>query len=293
MDQHQKEVKAIDHPLIAAGMALARVHANPHQGGRSFVFAPKPGGGVEIVYLEAPDHPARKSGTITVKDVDSFIEATERHKDNNYTVVYASLQPVQFTAVLNDHQSGELAASDYKGGQFRDHRVVFPLEHSKEWLLWEKQDGKHFEGQEAFAYFIEDNLPDFQKPAGAAMLDIALNFRAKVSVSYKGATRLQNGSVELNYTETVEGNAGPSGRITIPEEFTLMIPVWAGLDQEKHQLEARLRYRVQGGQLRIWYDLNRPHKVVEKAFAKTLHKIETTLGDKTPIVFGAPGEVCR
>lgn len=115
--------------------------------------------------------------------------------------------------------------------------------------------------------------------------DIALNFKASKQVSYKGATRLQNGTVDIAYSEQVEGGAGPQGKINIPETFTVSIPVWAGLDQKKYELEARLRYRVGSGTLSIWYDLNRPHKIVESAFKDTLEQVEKSMG-KTPIIFG-------
>ncbi len=274
--------------LIAAGISIGKVQKNPHQGGKDFVLVPQSDGSVKVEYLERPDTPARKSGTVKVNDVESFIEATTRHKDDNHTVIYAALQPAQFLAVINDHQDSTRASqSGHDGARWRDHRVAFPLAHSNEWRAWLEKDGKTFAGQEEFAYFIENNLPDFKTPEGGRMLDIALNFRAKQSVSYKGAARLQNGSVELNYQEITEGSAGPTGKFTIPEEFTISIPVWTGLDQKKYIVEARLRYRVKSGGISIWYDLNRPHKVIEQAFADTLHTIETSLG-KTPIIFGTP-----
>lgn len=270
---------------IAAGMALGEVRKNPHPEGRDFVVLQDKDGGFKVEHLERPTAPFRKKGTVRVNDVESFIAATQRFTQENLSVIYASLTPAQFLTVLNDHHKSDDA--DHADAGWRDHRVHFVLAHSAEWTVWAQHDGKPFKGQEEFAYFVENNLPDFKNPAGARMLDMALNFRATKEISYKGGTRLQNGSVQLDYNEVVQGSAGPQGKIVIPEEFTIAIPVWAGLDQEKYELEARFRYRIGGGQLSIWYDLNRPQKVAEQAFKDTVETIEKSLG-KTPIIFGTP-----
>lgn len=273
-----EESKERDNALIALGAALVETRENPHPHGRSFVTVPKADGSVEVVYLERPDNPVRLSGAVEAYDVESFIAATSRYYDSEKGVIYATLDPAAFTAVLNDNHRG---VSDW-----RDHRVSFALKHSKEFIGWMAQHKRPM-AQEEFAFFIEDHMPDFSEPSGARMLEIAINFRVKQGVHFSSAIRLNDGTVSMEFTEQNTAGATKTGKVNIPEKFKIAIPVWAGLDQLIYGFEALLRYKVDGGNLAVRYELQRPHKVVEKAFADTLDKIKTEIEDST-VIFGKP-----
>lgn len=76
----------------------------------------------------------------------------------------------------------------------------------------------------------------------------------------------------------MEGTAA-KGRILVPEVFALGVPVFEGGD--RYRVEARLRYRIaEGGKLTMWYDLLRPHKIIEDATAFVWKSIEAELGCK-------------
>lgn len=272
--------------LIALGAVLGEVRENPHPEGRDFVILPNEKGGAKIEYLERPPFPERRIGAVVVDDTESFILATNRHADKAHTVLYASLEPASFTAVLNDHGPKKDADKDI-GAHWRDHRVSFPLAYSKEFTLW-NQNQKKVKSQEEFAFFIEDNLPDFKSPEGARMLEIALNFRVKNNIAFKSALKLADGSIDLQYTEAVEGGAGRTGNTRVPETFTIEIPVWSGLEAKKYVFEARLRYRVPSGSLQIHFELVRQHKVIELAFEEVLEQIKKGVKD-IPIIFGKAG----
>lgn len=270
--------------LLALGALAGSVHPNPHKDGRAFVILTDKDGGLKVEYLDRPTFPERRNGTVHAADTDSFIAAVTRHVSKESTVLYASLHPAAFVAVLNDH--GKKQAGNESGSHWRDHRVSFALGYSKEYDLWLNRQ-KQPMAQEDFAFFIEDNLPDFKNPEGARMLEIALNFRVKNNLAFKSALKLQDGSVDLQYTEQVEGGAGRAGNAKVPETFTIEIPVWSGLEARKYVFEARLRYRVQGGALSIRYELARPQKIVETAFKHVLEKIRDGVKD-VPVIFGKP-----
>lgn len=264
--------------LIKLALALGKVQGNPHPGGKQFVLVPKPEGGAEIVYLDRPDYPSRRSGMVQTLDIESFITATKRYYDPTKAVIYAMIDPGSFVAVLNDHHAD--------GADWRDHRVEFPLSFSKEYLTWTKQN-KQPMAQEEFAFFIEDNMPDFIEPSGARMLEIAINFRVKQGVRFSSGIRLQDGTVNLEYVEQNTAGAGKTGKFTIPEKFKIEIPVWSGLEQKGYEFEAFLRWKLTDGNLAIRYELQRPHKVVEAAFSDTLQEIRNNLTGAT-ILFGKP-----
>lgn len=279
------EVNAIQ-SLLSAGMALGKVQSNPHPEGKGFVMLPSKDGGVAVVYLERPDMPHRMKGAVKVNDTESFVTAANRHSKKPESVIYAALHPACFTAVLNDHIEKSVAQSNMGNAGWRDHRVIYALANSKEHNVWQGSAKKDM-AQDAFAYFIEDNLPDFKTPDGAKMLEIATNFRVKQGIAFKSNIRLQDSQVQLEYTEQNEGGGGRSGNMTIPETFKIEIPIFDGIEAKKYLMEVRLRYRVSQGTLAIRYELVRPHKVIEQAFKEVLEDIRKGLKD-APIIFGSP-----
>lgn len=226
------------------------------------------------------ERPQRKTGTVKVDDAESFNAYYGIH--GNGAPVYAKIAPARFIAVLNDHTKD--------GTGHRDHRLDFTLAHSQEWMTWTKHNGRDaaFGSNEAFALFLEDNAPDIVKPDPAAMLAIALNFRVKADVAFSIAQRLEDGNVELGFSNTVQGSAtgAGGGKVKIPETFHIEVPVFAGLNAPRYKVEARFRYRLADGKLTLWYELVRPAKVVEKAFADIWESIKKAT--KAPILLGTP-----
>lgn len=226
--------------------------------------------------------PTRKTGHVEANDADSFLEYWTRHQDGGH--IYAQMNPhVAFIGVLNDHKA--------EGPGYRDHRLSFKVAHSNEWQTWMSRNGKTkaFNDNEDFALFLQDNLPDIARPEPAKMMQIALNFRMKSNVTFNAVQRLADGNIDIGYANIVEASAGSDkgGKLVIPETFFIKIPVWAGLNPRFYEIEARFRYRMAEQKVSLWYELVRPHKVVEQAFGDLVQEI--TKGAKTKILFGNPG----
>lgn len=277
--ENVKEAKTVTGALLALGAIMAGVRSNPHPDGRAFVILPQADGSAKVDYLDRPNAPVRATGLVVANDVASFCEYVNRHRDAHATVVYASLTPAGFICVLNDHTKSAAG--------WRDHRVNFGLEHSMELANWMEHD-RASKDQRTFIEFIEEQLHDFVNPTGAKMYEIATNFKAKSGASFKSAINQANGSVQFEYIETVEGGAGVAGRISVPEEFTIKVPVWSGLGQRMYEFKARLRYKLSGGTISFHYALDRPKKVIETAFGDTLEKIKKDVKDCL-VIFGSPG----
>ena len=65
----------------------------------------------------------------------------------------------------------------------------------------------------------------------------------------------------------------------VPEEFTIGISVLEG--GAPYSMNARLRYRIaDAGKLTMWFELIRPHKILEDAAAEVWTQIETETGLK-------------
>lgn len=212
-------------------------------------------------YLSAP---LRKKGSVTLNDVGSFVAYVNAEK-TAATRIYGQQTPPSFVAVLNDH-GPEPAWKDYRAS------YACPL--SIEWKTWSGTSGRQM-NQADFAAFIENNLPDIAVPPAADMLEISRSLEAKKKVNFASGIRLSNGQNELTYEEQVSGTAN-KGKLQVPEEFTIGIPVLEG--GIKYAVSARLRYRIaDGGTLSMWYELIRPHKVLEDA----VNEVWAIVADKT------------
>jgi uncharacterized protein YfdQ (DUF2303 family) len=217
--------------------------------------------------------PLRKRGMTTLHDAVSFISVVNDQKGAG-TRLYSTINPPTFHAVFNDH-------ADEPG--WRDHAARYNAPLSPEWKTWTGMSGRH-QTQTDFAQFIETNLPDIATPLGAVVLEVARTLEAKKKVNFASSVRLSDGSTQFTYEEDVQGSA-QKGQLQVPEVFVLAIPVFE--NGELWKVEAQLRYRIaDGGKLTIWYELVRPHKVIEAA----VKELRATIAAETglPILVGSP-----
>lgn len=202
--------------------------------------------------------PHRKSGTVVLLDVSSFLEFVAKQAKTDSCYIYADPDARTLTAVLNDHGQGD----DNIPG-WRDFRVTYTAALSREFAGWHKNDRKVME-QEEFAVFLEDNVADISEPTGETMLQVALTLQAKTEVAFSSHRRLDNGQAQLSYTENIDARAG-AGDVVIPREFALGLRLFKGGDGYK--VRARLKYRLGAGKVKFWYELDRVENAIEDAFA--------------------------
>jgi uncharacterized protein YfdQ (DUF2303 family) len=203
-----------------------------------------------------PD-PHRKSGTVVLSDLSSFMQFVVDQGAIDECYIYAHPDSRTLVAVLNDFGQGN-------GGLpgWRDFRVSYTAELSREFASWFKNDRKPMD-QEEFAVFLEDNVADISDPSGETMLQVALTLQAKTEVAFSSHRRLDNGQVQLTYSETIDARAG-AGDIMIPREFSLGLRLFKNGDGYK--VRARLKYRLGGGKVKFWYELDRVENAIEDAF---------------------------
>lgn len=227
----------------------------------------------------------KQSGTATFHDLQSFLRYYDEHA-YRHSRLYAELKSegtgaVKFTGVIDEHcAKGE--------SSWREHRVVYTPKHSREWNTWIERNKKQFEGNEVFAEWLIDQLPDVISPPSQDLMDVATKFHATEGRVYGNAVDLDNGRRALQFTNNVEGHAtnAAGGRIEIPNRIRIKIPVWDGLEAELYEIDAHFRYRMKahGAGVQIWYDLVRPHKIVQKAFETMVAEIR----EGRELYFGDP-----
>lgn len=239
----------------------------------------------EVIDLEAMlDAPRRRKGTYVVATVESFTDLVDRlggtGKDDAISIWVNHTQSYSLEAVFNDN------SADASG--WGDLRVKLPLDITSEWAHWASRSGKWMD-QEEFAEHIEDGIKELVDPDAATMLEIAQSIHATVSATFRSAKRLSDGETQMVYEEQIDGSAGQTkGELKIPEVFKLAIAPFLG--EDVYAVNARFRYRLGGGSLRIGYKLERPDDVIIDA----LEQIKKKLDEKYDNVYmGIPAAVRR
>lgn len=223
-------------------------------------------------------NPIRKTANTRFTRPESFTQYVQFHKVTGQTSIYIDdTDSLRVTAIINDHQIGSNGVANWG-----DHQATYRPEFSREWLTWKNANGTKAR-QAEFAQFIEKNLLDIAQPAGADLLEIVKTLEAKKSVKYKSGVRLDNGDTLFQYEETTDSKAGEKGQFAIPQTVTLAIPVFKGGDP--YQLDANFRYRIEDGNLSMWLELVRPHKILEHAMESIVQKFIEGIAD-VPFYYG-------
>jgi uncharacterized protein YfdQ (DUF2303 family) len=248
--------------ILAAGAAIGLPKTNPAPHGKSYAVIPE---NHALEYLEvayAPDHP---KALVKLRDAASFIRYFGDHHVPT-SRIFCTTEPARFVAVFDEFLDATDAAGTIDGqATFREFRAEFTVPPSREWLLWNAANRQHM-SQLGFAEFLQDNLPDIAVPSGAELYEISLNFEAQQSASFVSSQRLTDGSHNMQFRADNSGST-----VKLPEYITLQIPVFE--NEEARDLRARLRYRAKDQTLTLWYELERPHKVLEAAFKAVFERI--------------------
>ena len=223
------------------------------------------------------DHPQRLIQSVKTDTVDSFVNYFNKFRIDGISTIFCDTNSGVFLGVIDYHASAVLPA-------WCDHTVTLNLKQTREWQSWEKNDGMKMD-QVDFAFFLEQNIDEIVSPDPATMLEIALTLKAKTKTTFESGHRLQNGQIQFQYREEIDGSAGIKGNIEIPETMKLGIQIYEG--GSAYELEARFRYRIREGKVAMWYDLVRPHKVQRAAVNDVFEQIQQQ-ADAALIIHGHP-----
>lgn len=241
---------------------------------------PTANGDVKVFDLtgdEYREQPRRKTGTVTVRDVPSFLAVYGKHASPD-AEVFADRAAGTVTAILDAHTA-------YGGiPQWQGHRVVLQLKHTKAFNEWSAVDGKLM-GQNAFAEFIEDRRADIIEPTAADVLELAQTFQATTKVDFKSSTILKSGQRQLSYVESIAASAGQRGEMAVPDHLQLAVAVWEGATVAD-AITARLRFRIVDGRLNLAVVLDHLADVVQAAFEGVIADVQA--GIPVPVLRGTP-----
>jgi uncharacterized protein YfdQ (DUF2303 family) len=252
---------------VVAALAMSAAEPTLLADDELAVFVVPPGGKVETIDLEAyGEAPRRAAGTTTLLDLPSFVWFYKQHAGEGVPL-YASASEGTVTAVFNDHGAN--------GPGWGDHRAVLKLSLTPEWQHWASLDRKLMT-QEQFAEHIEGGLAQIIQPAAADMLELVQDFSAMTKVTFRSSHRLASGARRLTYAEDTAAS-GSDKSIEVPSLIKLAAIVYRG-QQERDPFEARFRYQVRDGVLKMSYVIVELDSVLQRAFEAITEQLATHTG---------------
>jgi uncharacterized protein YfdQ (DUF2303 family) len=252
------------HAAIEAGKALTILHQV--KGYKPVVTAPFLKDGSAILVPEKLDAPRYLTARPVFNDTAAFIAYVNSFKFGSSRIFYT--QEGHFTAVIDYHDAGGLDRA------FGDHLAILSLKRSPEWEVWRAKSEEQM-AQQQFAEFIEDNLRDILTPDPAKMMQVATGLHATVGATFRQATNQANGSALLQWDEQVQGTVSGSQE-EIPTTFSVGLRPFMGT--ERYPVDCRLRYRVNGGSLRLHYKALHLDPITEAALDGIVAKVRDETG---------------
>ena len=219
------------------------------------------------------DHPRRKTGSVTITQHDSFTDYLVKHALPD-TEVWADINKDSITAVINAHSAAPDPDDEGTAG-WGDHRATLQLVTTKDWRDWTGNNGK-LVGQQEFAEFVEQHMPNFLRPSAADMLELAQTIKGHTKVSFESNKRVKSGETAIEWREDTTAAAGKKGTLEIPDTIDLGMQVYEG--GAHYKLTARFRYRIGGGALLLGYVLERAGDVKRDSFGQVVGQVATDTG---------------
>lgn len=250
--------------------------------------------------------PKRLKGSAHHTRLESFIEHVNKFKtESSALFAVDNMKSPSLTAVLDYHvETANSIHGDRPQAGFGEHRAIFNFPLSEEFQIWLKNNDAKMTRDE-FAQFLEDRFIDVEhvndpsslnddirkllssigagglgNPTKLIELSRGLVVHEKSSVVNTGNLATGAGQISFKTEQT-----GPDGlALDVPTVFVLNIPIFARGDI--YRVAARLRFRVNGGNLLFWYELWGIDRVFELAFTEACERAITET--ELPLFFGRP-----
>ncbi len=222
--------------------------------------------------------PLRATGVRKLISIESFLTYVGRHA-SLATVIYGDRARGTLVAVFNDHEAGEEPG-------WRDHRATLQCERSEAWEAWRKTHRTPIP-QAAFCDFLEDHLVDVLEPTDAELLELLRDLKGRKDVAWSSGVNLDNGDVQLSYSEATTAESGRRGFVVIPKEIVLALEIFRGVPHYK--VNCRLRYRVAEGRLLFLLVIDRLADLEDDAFRDVLKMVKAGVDTDVLLVEGEAG----
>ncbi|MFC7067526.1 DUF2303 family protein [Brucella rhizosphaerae] len=239
---------------------------------------------VKNLLEEHRNAPERRRGTAHTDVLASFIDLTNRHKDDG-SVIFgkASWPSPKLTSIIDYHDLDNEP-------RFGEHRVEYAFPVTEEFTAWVKNNAQPME-QAEFSLFLEEHSVELCAPTDGERTECERLFNEKmatpselvmlarhlevfVSATVKQGTRLQTGERTVEFKEEHQNAKGEP--VVIPGIFMISVPAF--VDGDKVRIPARLRYRIKCGDIVWFYQLYRWENVLREQVQRDLAEAAAKTG---------------
>lgn len=266
----------------------------PVKGTEGLVIAPN---GMNITHVKQVidaerTAPETLKGSTNLHNCKSFCDYVNRYKTDDSVVFYNKPEGT-ITCIF------DCATKDKTS--YERHKAEYSFPFSEELKSW-RGENNSLMSQLDFAMFIEKNVLDLAEPPtpeneGEALKNIRMRCGghfasvAKMVELSKGiAVRADEKAVikhDLNTGEATiqfssEHTDADGKPVKVPNMFVIVIPVLDG--GKAYQLPCRLRYRLNNGSVRWWYEVINLDKAIEMAIDEELQEISKAV--ELPLFYG-------
>lgn len=235
--------------------------------------------------------PSRIRANIALIDVGSFCDYVNRFK-NPDTLIFANVTEngAKLTAIIDYHgapprsnNEGTVEEIGIPKPRYGNHRATLELIETDDWKAWVESNGPEAAmTQEQFAVWLEEHAYLFNSVKdgslkGADLLEMVCSLQAKSNVRYNRSIRLQDGRNSLDYEEDVSVTGSLStGTMVFPQFINAQIQPFEG--GPKYYVDARLKTRISGRQLSIWYETVQLNNFIRAAVLDTVKAVTEKTG---------------
>lgn len=216
-----------------------------------------------------------------VRDLESFEQAVKDYARKDQSVILLDPATAVVRAIFDFHPArvNDTAEPTDAAGEAME-QARWSLTTPAESAAWFGIDGKAM-SQVAFAEFLEDYAGAIVSPDQADVIQVARELQAKKNVTWKSAQRLQDGAVDLQFSEELEAKTS-KGTVEIPETLGLRLCMFDGVDPR--EFKARLRYRFDDGKLTFTVRILHLAQIREAVLMEVAGVVETATG--LPVYLG-------
>lgn len=203
--------------------------------------------------------PARRVGTAKVETLASFIDLTNRHKDEHSAIFGKAAWPAPSLTAVIDYYTTD------RKPRWGKHRVAYEFPLTDEFKAWIDRNDKVME-QLNFALFLEEHAAELVVPRAAEVTEYEALFKERfaspseliglsrhlelfVGASIKRQERLSNGERVIEFN--IEHKTADGNKVDVPGLFMISVPAF--VDGDPVRIPARLRYRAAGGADVTWF----------------------------------------
>lgn len=266
------------------------------------------------------ERPRRRMGQTEHTTLQSFLEHVARTRDDG-SVIFAKDTPAcpellaiydyneqtkitKYVSAVKDGKDTYDSVEMFGAPRFGKHRARYAMPFSDEWLAWMNLAGPTADwlAQIDFARTLEDRGLDVIPPgdiptrtakeaealgitaAGPSQLmNLSRGLLVRADRKVGSAVNLNTGEAKITFEETHAASVNDAP-VTVPNGFALSIPVFR--DGSPYALIVRLRYRVEGAQIKWSLAVHRADVCFRDAFYDVANDVKQKTG--LPLFYGTP-----